>query len=164
MSIQYLNAANFYMKEHQLHCNIDAELAFVFYSSPSCPNCETVLPVIQRLTQTIQGCSFAIVDMSQNYELSIRSRETSTPITYVPLVILYYKSRPFQIFKGVYELSNLQEFIVNAGKKIRELKIEESKNPEKKIPAYTTGMPYCDEESGICYLSFDSAYKKKNGN
>ena len=174
MSIYYLREQDFEVQQGHLCCNNVKDLTLVFYSSPDCPNCGPIMPIIQQLSRTVQGCGFGVVNIKQNYNLSLKSRQTSTPITYVPYTILYHKGVPYQQFKNTYTLENLQKFIVNAANQIKAKgqgqgqgqQQSNSTQPippaEKAVPPYTIGVPYCDEESGVCYLNFDKAYQAKS--
>ena len=169
MSLHFLTPNNFSLKGNHMCCSLNQGLTLILFFSPDCPHSSPVLPVIQSLTNLVQNCNFAMVNLKQHYNLAQMSKSSSTPITYVPLTILYYKGFPYQQYKGSYSIPALQNFIVNASKSLKTDFAEKAsasapeKQPveeEKQIPAYTTGVPYCDGDTGICYLNFDNAYKK----
>ena len=120
----------------------------------------------------LRGCKYALMNVKKNYTAALASRETETPINYVPLVYLYYNGRPFKRYTSEYTFEALKNFIINASKESQNAfqprapaPAQASRAPQAPAPqqeetehGYTTGKPYCDDEEGICYLSFDKAY------
>jgi thioredoxin-like negative regulator of GroEL len=158
MSLYYLTSNDFSVTEGQLQCkHARNEFILMFFFSPDCQYCKPIMSLIQQLVRGLQGCKFALINVRENYMISQMSRNTNTPITYVPLLMLYYGGKPYQKFSAAPSLANLQTFILNAANQVKTQFA--TKPPEKEVPAYTVGIPYCDEDSGVCYLNFDSAYK-----
>lgn len=163
----FFEAKDFLLKDNHL-CNTYTrpELTMILFYSPDCPHCMPIIPLFKQLSHTLEGVKYGLVNVKEHYRVSFMSRQTSTPITYVPTTILYYAGQPIQKFNGPYSIKALTQFILEASKGFRNQfaaspnNITEQK-VEKNIPEFTVGVPYCDEDSGICYLDFDKAYDNR---
>ena len=134
-----------------------------------CAHCEDTIPEFKRLPQRIGGCKFALANLSMNPDIIKMSRLSKAPIEHVPFIILYVNGRPFLKYEGERTTQDMSEFIQEVVKKLQtKQQFIEQKNfkVESDIPAYTIGTPYnvvCDEEKGVCYLDYESAYQVKGG-
>ena len=92
------------------------------------------------------------------------SKDTIAPITYVPYVVLYVNGRPFMKYSGPPLASEIKRFVIDVAQKIETKQKFSNENvkedPRGRIPAYTIGIPKCDEEE--CYFAFNDAYTKLN--
>ena len=165
MSLYFLNSGDFEVKDKRLLYKHDRpELTLVLFYSTDCPHCKPLLPMIQQLAYQLKGCNYALLNVKENYSAAMMSKSTSTPIAYVPMIILYYAGEPIQKYSLSYSLENLRSFIIEAAKNVKgsfRANSESSKTggpAAKSIPAFTTGTPFCDEETGVCYLNFENAY------
>lgn len=161
MSVYFLTSDDFEVKEGQLtYKNVRQELTLIFFYSTDCPHCKPILPLIKMLATKLHGCKYALINVKENYSTISKSKTTSTPITYVPVVFLYFGGRPFQKFNSKYSFEGLRDFIIEASTNIKSSfsKQTQTATSGKDTPAFTTGTPYCDEDSGVCYLDFDKAY------
>lgn len=160
----FLSSEDFFISDVQneklLSTHLKQNLLLVLFYSTQCSHCQKALPVFRQLPQVIHGCSFGMINVSTNARVVHMSRATISPIQYVPLVILYVNGEPFYKYKGALTLPDIQKFVVQMSQML-ESKQQFVAPPEKdfkKIPEYTTGVPYCDED--VCYLDFDEAYGK----
>ena len=48
---------------------------------------------MKQLPGTVTGCQFGMINVSKNKKTIRMSKNTITPLTYVPYIILYYKQR-----------------------------------------------------------------------
>lgn len=161
MSVYFLSSDNFEVKEGQLlYKNPRQEMTLIFFYSTNCPHCKPIMSLIKMLAVKLHGCKYALINVKENYSTINQSKETSTPITYVPVIFLYFGGRPFQKFNSKYSFENLRDFIVEASSNIKNSFSKQSPDlvVEKERPLFTTGTPYCDDESGVCYLDFSKAY------
>jgi thioredoxin-like negative regulator of GroEL len=165
MSVYFLNSNDFEVIDGQfLYKFKRPELTLIFFYSTDCPHCKPVLPMIQQLAYQLHGCKYALLNVKVNYSAAMMSRSTSTPINYVPMALLYYAGRPVQKFSSAYSIENLRNFIIAASKNVKNLfsaekpQTEAQAAPAKEPPAFSTGTPFCDSETGVCYLNFDNAY------
>jgi thioredoxin-like negative regulator of GroEL len=166
----FLSSEDFFVNETQteklLNCQVNSGLLLVLFYSTQCEHCQKVIPVFRQLPQRIHGCAFGMVNVSNNAKVVHLSRNTISPIQYVPLVILYVNGEPYYKYKGAISLEEIQKFIVQMGQILEsKQKFVNQQQPARpiakegrKIPEYTIGMPYCDED--VCYLEFDEAYVK----
>jgi hypothetical protein len=69
---------------------------------------------------------------------------------------------PYYKYKGAINLPEIQKFIIQMSKILeskQQFVAPPEKTPSRRIPEYSTGIPYCDDD--VCYLEFDDAYDKK---
>lgn len=160
----FLSSEDFLVSDNQseklLCTHVNQGLVLVLFYSTQCEHCKNAIPIFRQLPQIVHGCSFGMINVSTNAKVVHLSRSTISPIQYVPFIILYVNGEPYYKYKGAITLPDIQNFIIQMSK------VLESKQqfvvPEKetkKIPEYSTGIPYCDED--ICYLEFNEAYDKK---
>lgn len=162
MSVYFLTSNDFEAKSGKfLYKNAKPELTLILFYSTNCPHCKPILPLFQQLSLRLRGCKYALMNVGENYSAAVASRQTSTPINYVPLVVLYYNGLPIKQYSSQYTFENLKNFLMAAAKEMHSSKSQDTEQT-KETPAFTTGTPYCDEESGVCYLSFDKAYSAKS--
>ena len=110
----------------------------------------------------VTGCQFGVVNVSTSKKLVDMTRQTTSPITYVPLLILYVNGRPYMKYDGEKSDTAIRNFIVDVSKTIYVNGFTKSMR-ERGIPSYTVGHPLFGE-SEVCYLEFDPAngYHKTN--
>jgi len=160
----FLSSEDFFVSDVQneklLCTNLKQNLLLVLFYSTQCNHCQKALPIFRQLPQMIHGCSFGMINVSTNARVVHMSRTTISPIQYVPLVILYVNGEPYYKYKGALTLPDIQKFVVQMSQTLQS-KQQFVAPPEevKKIPEYTTGVPYCDED--VCYLDFEEAYGNK---
>jgi len=95
----YLTPTDYYVSQNGELCNGVRGNSFVMFSSASCHYCTELYPAFVKLSHTIQGCSFCVMNIDQeNKRVVGMSRSTSTPIEYVPYVILYANGVPVSQF------------------------------------------------------------------
>ena len=107
-----------------------------------------------------------MINVSTNKTVVDKARETVTPISYVPLMILYINGRPFMIYKGPCSKEEISKFVIevtnNVQKKQQFSQGKITKPDETSIPAYSIGIPLkgCGKDM-VCYLEYNEAYGKK---
>jgi len=116
MSINFLSAENFVVmgtKQKILGINAPGNV-LVFFKMQKDNNCAEFEPVFASLARKEKRVSFAVLNISENREVVISSRETNTPITAVPVIILYINGRPHAKFNGTKNIPSIQNFITKA--------------------------------------------------
>ena len=162
----FLTSDDFYVNETQngrlLNSHISEGMCLILFYSTQCVHCQKAIPVIKSLPQLIHGCTFGMINVSTNAKVVHLSRTTLSPIQYVPYMILYINGEPAYKYKGSITIQEIQKFIFNISQQVQPKQkfIETIDKDEKKIPEFTTGIPYCDEN--FCYLDFEVAYPKKS--
>lgn len=165
MSVYFLTSNDFEARgDDFFYRNAKPELTLVLFYTNDCPHCKPILPLFQQLAARLQGCKYALMNVGENYAGALLSRKTNTPINYVPFVLLYYNGTVLKQFKAQYTFDNLRDFLVEAAKELHTVAPATGAlaPAQAQTPGFTTGTPYCDDESGVCYVSFDAAYKKVN--
>lgn len=143
-------------------CTSIPGFSLILFYSTQCPHCQNLLPIFKRLPGSINGCQFGIINVSTNKNCIRLSKDTISPITYVPYIILYINGRPFLRYSGPSIESEIRRFVFEVAQKVQSK--QKFSNEQVKedvrghIPAFTIGIPKCDED--VCYLEFDDAYDK----
>lgn len=115
-SITFLTSQHFVVigtRQKTLGINIQGNV-FVFFKMYGCDNCAQFEPVFAQLSKLEGRVTCAILDVTQNRDVVIWSRSTSTPISAVPVLILYVNGRPRAKFNGTKNIPSIQAFITKA--------------------------------------------------
>jgi len=144
--------------------NFIKDFSLVLFYSPQCPYSQQLLPIFKKLPSSFGGCQFGILNVSSasNKKIIELSKNTITPITYVPLIILYVKSKPLLLYEGPADIEEIKRFILEVSKKIQnkqKFSSEIRKESGVSIPSYSLGVPLFGDENRT-YLIMDSAYAK----
>ena len=143
-------------------CTSIPGFSLILFYSTQCPHCQNLLPIFKRLPGSINGCQFGIINVSNNKTCIRLSKDTISPITYVPYIILYINGRPFLRYSGPPAESEIRRFVFEVAQKVQSK--QKFSNEQVKedvrghIPAFTIGIPKCEDD--VCYLEFDEAYEK----
>ena len=141
-----------------LNCNVNQGLCLVLFYSNQCVHSQRALPIFKRLPQAIHGCSFGLLNVSNNARVVHISKQTLAPITYVPLIFLYMNGQPCYKYKGNMDIREIQNFILQMSKLLETKQQFVDNIKDTSRPEFTTGIPYCDDK--VCYLEFLMAYKQ----
>ena len=156
-------------------------LYLVLFYSKECKYCDELMSEFKQLPTMILGCKFVMVNINHNPEIIQKSKQSISPITYVPDLILYVNGLPYIRYDGPNKLENIKDFVMDIANKLEKTSFmsDEISNvptkfeqpvepqqqhiqyPENAIPEYTIGKPLCGSNKDIygkCYLGFDSAY------
>ena len=167
----YLNETDFTVKETQkgktLAVGIEGYSLVLFYST-KCQHCQSLIPIFKKLPNSVGGCTFAMVNVSQNRGIVTKSSTTKSPIKYVPLMILHVNGEPFMRYDGPHEMEEIKRFVIEIAKKMSKNKKPQSNVARTKaansvaIPGYTIGRPKnSGKRDAVSYPGFDSAYPSK---
>jgi thiol-disulfide isomerase/thioredoxin len=145
-----------------LATNIQGYSLILFYST-QCKHCQSLIPIFKQLPGSIGGCQFGMINVSQNKQCIMMSRNTVAPIKVVPYIILYIGGRPYMRYNGPHDPKEIGRFIIEV---VHKLQSQTSNNTNEKIketkggiiPEYTTGHPLCGPDNKVCYLDYDDAY------
>ena len=136
----------------------------LFYST-KCVYCKKLIPIFNSISDTLNGAYFAMVNVFRARDVCTQSKQTNTPITYVPLIILYINNKPYMKYSGPHDINTIRTFVIEASQNYQknnvggggEQKNYQPETKEKEIPEYSMGVPLCGMD-GRCYLKFDDAY------
>lgn len=141
--------------------------SLVLFYSNQCSHCQTLIPIFKKLPDIVNGCYFALVNISQNKDVIDKSKVCVAPITYVPFIVMYINGNPYIKYNGPANIEEIKRFILEVVNSVDKQKFSANNNesktappklPESNIPAYTTGKPVCAGD--VCYLTSDAAYTK----
>jgi len=148
-------------------CDTEGICLVLFHAEPGkCSHCEEAIPEFKKASRMISSVKFGLCNLNQNQDVIKLSKASIAPLEYVPYIILYVNSRPFLRYDGERNAQEIAEFLQEVMMRLQTKKqFIENKNYkiESEIPAYTIGIPFnvvCDEDKGVCYLSYNDVYKK----
>ena len=139
--------------------------SFILFYAPKCPHCQSILPVMKRLPGTVNGCQFGMINVSKNKQTIRMSKDTITPLTYVPYMILYYNKKPYMRYDGdATDINSIQTFVKEVANKILQLQDEDPQGVNEEssysIPDYCIARPTKGGmREQICYVNFSEAYE-----
>ena len=158
----FLSQDDFYIgkgTKGNLLCNMIKGTSLVFFYSTKCNYCQSFIPVYKTLPGNIKGCHFAMVNVSQNPNVVMMSKQTICEIKYVPYIVLYVNGKPYMSYDGPYDAQEVAQFVMEITTKLKNkekfVETDRVKIKEKSIPAYCTGTPISER---VCYLNIDEAY------
>tara|TARA_B100001250_G_scaffold18722_1_gene16153 strand:+ start:484 stop:1014 length:531 start_codon:yes stop_codon:yes gene_type:complete len=169
----FLTSDDFFLKDGskgKIICNNIPNFSLILFYSTNCPHCQEFIPIFKSLPGTLTGCQFGMINVNKNKNIIRLSKQTISPITFVPYIILFINGKPFMRYDGppnqqditnfVHEISqkveNKQQFSRAAGQQQQQQQQPIIMN--KKIPEYSIAQPLYGCEDGICYLEFNNAY------
>ncbi len=141
----------------------------ILFYSKECKFCDDLLTQFKQLPRLILGCKFSMLNINHYHNVIEMSKNTISPITYVPDLILYVNGLPYMRYDGSNTKDAIKDFIIDIHQKLQKVKFVssdegQSNQIEDKIvtdlPEYTIGRPLygCDANTGKCYLDFSEAY------
>jgi hypothetical protein len=115
MSVVGLTNKNFLLVGNQtktLCVNVQGIL-LIYFKADSDTGCQTFDPVYAELVRKHPVIRYAICNFSegQNRQVVDMARSTSTPITSVPVLVLYADGKPFAKFSGTRNAASVKSFI-----------------------------------------------------
>ncbi len=169
MSVFSLDESDFNVKEgpkgSTLNTGISGSSLVLFYST-KCQHCQQLIPIFKKLPAAVGGCTFAMVNVSQNKGIINKSQATKIPIKYVPLILLHIDGKPFMRYDGPHKFQELKRFVIEIAQKVSKNIKQQSNiqggNAKKSgpvIPGYTIGLPKnSGPRDAVGYNNFDLAY------
>jgi thiol-disulfide isomerase/thioredoxin len=169
-NLLYLTEKDFFVqngKKGPLLCCNTKGVTFVLFYAKSCPHCSDVFPIFQELPRILPSCQIALINVTSNMNVAQMSKDTTCPITYVPLMILFINGRPFMKYTGAKTLQDIYAFLQDVLNKLqtkRNFAVPQKDLLDDDVAQFANGMgiPYnlvvCDGEQ--CYLSFKDAYSR----
>lgn len=183
MSLLYFNTNDFSLRRHknaEKLCTKVKGLSLIFYHSNKCEFCHVFVPIFKELPKRVGGCMFGTINISENKELVEISKKSTTPLEYVPYIVLYIDGVPFMRYDGQRSLEGIRSFIFQVAERLQqptavnygdannrllpgesgmESKLNNMSGVEQdtsgKVGQYTLGQPKTKE---VCYLTLDNAY------
>lgn len=173
VGIYFLSGKDFHVRQNidgkllSLEADIKGINLVLFYSN-ECSYCDEVMLEFKKLPEHIFGCSFSMINLNQNKDVVHMSKETLTPLTYVPEMILYLDNLPYTKYEGKASLEEIQQFIRDVSNNLQNNTFTTTtpsvKHEEPMISTTTTKSPYVIENTDlpvskktkkVCYLEDD---------
>ena len=157
----YLKPNDFVLENGELRLKKEG-FSFVFFKTTACLYCNDVMPAFREISKRIQGCNFCEMDVYQNNsELVQMASKSTTPLTYVPYLLLYWKGRPIEQFKpnesDASQNTNLMmQFFMQQHEKVSKNIQQPPTHPE--ISQYSIGIPG-NHKGRVCRLTYEAAYQ-----
>lgn len=167
-SLIFLSSDDFIVQQGErgpIMCTDMTGISIILFYSNQCVYCQQMIPMYKRLPGMINGCHFAMVNLSVNSRVVQMAKTTIAPIQYVPMIVLYVNGKPFMKYNGPNNAESICQFVIEASKMVQSSNMFSSqsnakvKHHSKSIPLYTIGVPVCSED-GECYMEYDMAYDK----
>jgi len=139
-------------------CNTLSGLSLILFYSKQCVHCNNLIPIFKKLPETINGCQFGMVNVSNCKNLINASKSTILPITYVPFIVLYVSSKPYMVYKGPHDIKEICRFIIEVNTKINnKQKFINEQNKQSKTTRVLQGtaLPLYGDNDLISYLQFN---------
>jgi thiol-disulfide isomerase/thioredoxin len=156
-------------KGNNLCVNIDG-LCIVLFSSQNCPHCKDFFPQYKTLSSNFPMITFGVINIQNFKNVVFASQNTSSPITHVPYILLYFNKKPIIIYTGDFTFQAIGEFLQS--KILTKVNNKTSFVPHNSVNLEdielqnSAGMiPYnivCDQDS--CYLSYGDIMSRKECN
>lgn len=150
----------------QILCTPIKGFSLILFYSTQCKHCQSLIPLFKQLPGTVSGCQFGMLNVSSNKQVVLMSRNTISPITVVPYIVLYVNGKPYMRYNGPHDIKEISRFIIEVAQSIqtnKQIPDQEEKvtTTEKRIPEYTIGHPLYGNED-VCYLDIEDAYMDEN--
>jgi thiol-disulfide isomerase/thioredoxin len=163
----FLNSGDFSISKGtkgNIMCHLIPGFSLILFYSTQCEHCQSIIPIFKKLPGSVGGCQFGMINVSTNKACVKMSKNTISPITYVPYIVFYINGRPSMIYKGPHDGKEIQKFIMEVAENVQSkqnfYKNVKHSSQEPEIPSYCLGKPLCGRDDKVCYLSFDNAYNK----
>jgi len=139
--------------------------SLVLFYSTQCQYCKELIPIFKNLPGTTGGCQFGMINVTTNKNIVSISKNTITPLTYVPYIVLYVNGKPFMAYQGPSDENEIRNFVIQVAQKLQKKQqfTQETQQrivtkQKRAIPEYTVGIPKnCDD--GVCYLTDAEIWK-----
>ena len=112
--VQQLSSNNFNVTQRNsksyLNVNIQ-DIVLIFFKMDNCEGCKAFEPIFHHLSKEEKSIEFANINISNNRNVASLSRQTTTPITSVPYLLLFFNGVPYAKYNGKRNIQNLKSFI-----------------------------------------------------
>ncbi len=193
----FLSDEDFYVdkgQRGQLLCVRIPNISVVLFYSTTCKFCPEAIEAFKRLPKVFPDLHVGLLNVQKSPRVTQLSKETLTPITFVPYIILFVNERPFLRYDGPKNFQDIVSFIKDILGKINMKKTfqQNGNRPlamsgNNAVPSYDTSIPFnvvCDADRCVlttetfnttkatnsyckddgCYLDFEEAYSAPESN
>ena len=104
-------------------------LTLVMFYSKECTFCGTLITKFKQLPTIVNGCKFGMVCVNRNMDVVEKSKNTISPIEYVPDVILFVDGVPYIRYDGPHEIDSIRNFIFNVYERLQKTCFSDNQQP-----------------------------------
>lgn len=163
--LTFLKPSDFYVTARSELANKIAGFSIVSFTSDSCKYCKDVMPSFVRVSASLQGCSFAVMNVDQDYQRIVAmSAATKNPLRYVPCVLFYVNGVPVAEYETdesdpSANYAKIRQFVIDQTNKYNSGRRDASSRPTETMATSpnTIGIP-ANKKKGVCYLTYERAY------
>lgn len=124
-------------------------LTLVMFYSTECKYCGSLISKFKQLPTIVNGCKFGMVCVNRNMEVVEKSKNTISPIEYVPDVILFVDGIPYIRYDGAHDIDNIKTFIFTVYERLQKTCFSENNNnnsaqstpPPMAVPSMASRAP-----------------------
>lgn len=114
----FLQPQDYYINPTGQMCINMKGFCMVFYTSDRCTICKRLKPQFNQLSKSIQGCTFAYMNVDQeNMKIRKMAAQASQPIDHVPIFLLFLDGIPMAVFnlneKTKSFVDDLRQWLIN---------------------------------------------------
>jgi len=106
-------------------------LTLIMFYSKECKFCDNLILKFKQLPTIVNGCKFGMVCVNRNMEVVEKSRNTISPIEYVPDVILFVDGVPYIRYDGPHEIENIKTFIFTVYERLKKTCFSEQQSAQQ---------------------------------
>lgn len=109
-------------------------LTLIMFYSKECKFCDNLILKFKQLPTIVNGCKFGMVCVNRNMDVVEKSKNTISPIEYVPDVILFVDGIPYIRYDGPHEIGDIKNFIFTVYERLRKTCFSEQQ-PSQQQPS-----------------------------
>ena len=157
----FLTSDDFYLQQgyngNIMSTTIQGFSLILFYST-MCSHCKDLIPIFKALPGKVGGCQFGMINVSNNKNCIMMSKQTINPLSVVPYIVLHIDGKPYMRYNGPYDIEDLKQFIFDVSNDIRSQQTQPQQQTQtKKTDEIKHYRPnYSDD---VCYLDLNEAYQ-----
>ena len=117
MSVHQLTSQNFSIsgrtQKKFLNINLPGAV-LVFFKMDSCPGCNSFDPIFHQLAREEVRINYAVINLTSFRDVVTMSRQSTTPIASVPLLLFFINGGPHAKYNGKKHITPMKSFINKA--------------------------------------------------
>jgi len=103
-------------------------LTLIMFYSKECQFCDNLINKFKQLPTIVNGCKFGMVCVNRNMDVVEKSKNTISPIEYVPDVILFVDGIPYIRYDGPHDIESIKTFIFNVYERLQKTCFSDQQN------------------------------------
>lgn len=142
-------------------------LTLIMFYSKECKFCDNLILKFKQLPTIVNGCKFGMVCVNRNMDVVEKSKNTISPIEYVPDMILFVDGVPYIRYDGAHDIDSIRNFILTVYERLRKTCFSEQSNQQQQQPAQPQPVPYeqpQQQQTHAAYQQNPHAIQQQNSN